>query len=158
MKSFLKFLFIIFLIGSGLVIVVLAFYFYENFNPKRIRKIKDAISSQLKDVESELDFTPPIRDVEETLDPIVKEVKKTKKKAQKKVAKEVKMLQKKISKRQGEILDYLEENNDIAISDIMKNFSSVSSRTLRRDLSKLEELGHVRQVGKTKDSRYKFLN
>jgi DeoR/GlpR family transcriptional regulator of sugar metabolism len=41
--------------------------------------------------------------------------------------------------------------------ELSSAFPAVTQRTLRRDMDKLESLGVVKQVGKTRDSYYELL-
>lgn len=61
-----------------------------------------------------------------------------------------------LSGRQEEIYQSIKENGQLGMSDIAKRINGVSTRTLRRDMIKLENLGLVRHIGKTKDSIYKL--
>ncbi len=97
-----------------------------------------------------------------------KEIKKDKnfQKAQsavKEIVKKVKPANKKTTplstgvNRIDKIQKLLSDKSEIAIPDIRKHFAGVSERTLRRDMDKLEKMGVVKQVGKTKNSYYEIL-
>lgn len=61
-----------------------------------------------------------------------------------------------ISKRQKDILSSLKLKKKLSMKDLQSEFKSVTSRTLRRDLSKLVELKLIKKEGNTKDSIYKM--
>ncbi len=59
--------------------------------------------------------------------------------------------------RQQKIQKYLKTKEMVSVKDLVKGFPDVTTRTLRRDMAKLEALGIVKQKGKTKDSLYQIL-
>ncbi len=59
--------------------------------------------------------------------------------------------------RQQQLLDYLRTNLDSKMSNVSAAFSTVTPRTLRRDMEKLESMGFIRQQGKTRDTVYKVM-
>jgi len=59
-----------------------------------------------------------------------------------------------LNQRQIEILNYIRNFDKFTMLDISNKFKGVSERTLRRDMDKLELIGFVVQVGKTRDSYY----
>ena len=62
-----------------------------------------------------------------------------------------------LNERQKNLLEKLKSKDVSTVSEINDSFPEVSTRTLRRDLSKLEKLGFIKQLGKTKNTRYKYL-
>ncbi len=76
-----------------------------------------------------------------------------------KVLKEPKPITKKrdiknLNSRQLEILKLLDKREVLLPSDIYSLHPQVSTRTLRRDMTSLVELGMVKQEGSTKDTKY----
>jgi len=61
----------------------------------------------------------------------------------------------KTSTRQKAILALVKERPSVRLEDIAPHFSSISSRTLRRDLEALEEAGFVRREGTTNNVSYR---
>lgn len=59
-----------------------------------------------------------------------------------------------LSARQEEIYQLIRSDKRVTISDVEDVVPNVSNRTLRRDLNKLEKLGLIKQMGKTRDSYY----
>ena len=62
-----------------------------------------------------------------------------------------------LNARQKDILNYIKNNSQAKMSTVSKIFSEVTPRTLRRDLGKLEQMGFLRQEGKTRDAVYKIV-
>lgn len=62
-----------------------------------------------------------------------------------------------LNSRQEDILDFVRSNSNAKMSDVSRLFSRVTPRTLRRDLEKLEQLGFLKQEGKTRDAVYKII-
>lgn len=62
-----------------------------------------------------------------------------------------------LNARQQKIQKYLKIKERVSVKDLVKGFPDVTTRTLRRDMAKLEALGIVKQKGKTKDSLYQIL-
>lgn len=62
-----------------------------------------------------------------------------------------------VSERGKKLLGYIKANKHLTMSDIRVKFSSVTARTLRRDLDKLEDRGLIEQLGKTRGSSYRYL-
>jgi predicted HTH transcriptional regulator len=60
----------------------------------------------------------------------------------------------KLNDRQENILKLFKKRNILLPTDIYAIAPSLSTRTLRRDMTKLVELGFVVQEGNTKDTRY----
>jgi len=59
-----------------------------------------------------------------------------------------------LNSRQLEILKLLDKRKVLLPSDIYELHPQVSTRTLRRDMTSLVELGMVKQEGSTKDTKY----
>lgn len=59
-----------------------------------------------------------------------------------------------LNDRQSKLLLLIREKGKAEMNDFRSEFSSVTPRTLRRDLNKLEELNLVAKQGKTKSARY----
>ncbi len=59
-----------------------------------------------------------------------------------------------LNSRQLEILKLLDKREVLLPSDIYALHPQVSTRTLRRDMTSLVELGMVKQEGSTKDTKY----
>ncbi|MCS7318065.1 MAG: DeoR family transcriptional regulator [Candidatus Dojkabacteria bacterium] len=62
--------------------------------------------------------------------------------------------QQKLNVRQKKILNIIKTLDYISVSDLSKKIRNVSTRTLRRDMDRLEKLGILKQNGKTKDTIY----
>ena len=56
--------------------------------------------------------------------------------------------------RQKKIINLFGESNAVTNSQVEQAIKGVTRRTLRRDLTELEEMGLIRQHGKTKGSYY----
>jgi predicted HTH transcriptional regulator len=63
-----------------------------------------------------------------------------------------------LNKRQEQIYNMIRDRGEVNMQALTKKFSQVSSRTLRRDMTQLEELGLISQSGKTKNSIYKIVS
>ena len=61
----------------------------------------------------------------------------------------------KLSIRQKKIVDIIEEKGEVQTGEILSSFDGMSKRTLRRDLEKLSQDGHVKRFGKTSQIYYK---
>ena len=72
----------------------------------------------------------------------------------KKTKNKIKSSRDNLNRRQKQIIDLFDREEKITNEMISSEISNVSRRTLRRDLSVLEEKGYIRQVGKTKGSYY----
>jgi Fic family protein len=59
-----------------------------------------------------------------------------------------------LNNRQKEILKLFNKREVLLPTDIYSVAPNVSTRTLRRDMDKLEELGFVLKEGSTKDTKY----
>lgn len=60
----------------------------------------------------------------------------------------------KLNQRQEDILKLFRKRDTLLPTDVYSIAPNLSTRTLRRDMTKLVELGFVVQEGNTKDSRY----
>lgn len=155
MSNFLKLVFFLFLLFSGLIVFVVIYYFFKFQKDGSVNKYKDFASKKAKEISKDSDFKKLQKEFPKDLKSAHKEVEKDLKRAKKIVDKEVKEVKKLLSERQEEIVDFINRVDEMSVSDIVEKFKEVTPRTLRRDLEKLENLGFVRQIGKTKDSRYK---
>ncbi len=97
--------------------------------------------------------------VEKPVQKIVKEVSKDVKKSEKQIKKKVAALNSAsgLNERQDKILAMVKNKRKLNMMEIASEFADVTSRTLRRDMEKLEKQKLVRQVGKTRDSFYELL-
>jgi methyl-accepting chemotaxis protein len=59
-----------------------------------------------------------------------------------------------LNERQNELLSIVKEKRKMNMMELANEFKNVTQRTLRRDMEKLEALGKVQQVGRTRDSFY----
>lgn len=59
-----------------------------------------------------------------------------------------------LNSRQEEILKHLSLKKIIEMKDIKSFFPEVTTRTLRRDMNKLEDSGMIKREGSTKASKY----
>jgi predicted HTH transcriptional regulator len=59
-----------------------------------------------------------------------------------------------LSARQSQIFESIRASEKSSMKQLASLFQNISDRTLRRDLSKIEALGLIEQVGKTKNSYY----
>lgn len=66
----------------------------------------------------------------------------------------VKIKSKNLNERQQGILKLIKKRNVVLPSDIYSLNPNVSTRTLRRDMDVLVELGFVKQEGSTRDTKY----
>lgn len=155
MSNFLKFIFLLFLVFSGLIVFVIIYYFFKFQKDGSVEKYKEYASKKVKEISKDSDFKKLQKEFPKDLKNAHKEVQKDLKKAKKIVDKEVKEVRKLLSERQEQIMDFIDKVDEMAVSDIVQKFKEVTPRTLRRDLEKLENLGFVKQIGKTKDSKYK---
>ena len=115
---------------------------------------------------SQLVKSQPVKDLKKYLSKIEKPVKK----AMDQVSKDAKKTEKKIGKkiatlnivsglneRQDKILSILKNKRKLNMMEMASEFGDVTSRTLRRDMEKLEKQKIIRQVGKTRDSFYELI-
>jgi DNA repair ATPase RecN len=135
---------------------------YEKFSDT-IEKNKAEILEEVREFEKEVsknkEFKKAKAAVEEFVAEAPERVEEVVEKVQKKVA-QVKKASKPLSTGVGRIdqlQSFVSNKSEITIPEIRKHFSSVSERTLRRDMEKLENMGVVKQVGKTKNSFYRVL-
>ena len=61
-----------------------------------------------------------------------------------------------LNSRQESIYQVIKRMQQAAMPDFVTKVAGVTTRTLRRDLTKLQKLGLIEQVGKTKDSFYRL--
>lgn len=59
-----------------------------------------------------------------------------------------------LNSRQEKILEILSLKGEVTVEELMGKIKSVSERTLRRDMGKLEEYGFSKKQGNTKGSKY----
>lgn len=167
MKNFFRALFLLIAISSlvGIVFIV-GYYIYKNLDLFKglLKNIEDKISDYeltSKEVDS---LANDVVQLEKKIEKDVKgDVKKVKKEVSKKVSKIAPVKKVKSDKnetlnaRQKEVLSYIKQNSNSKMSSVSKIFNKVTPRTLRRDLEKLEQLGLLRQEGKTRDAIYKIV-
>ena len=72
----------------------------------------------------------------------------------KKTKNKIKSARDNLNMRQKKILSLFDKEEKITNEMISSRIQNVSKRTLRRDLTYLEDKGYIRQVGKTKGSYY----
>lgn len=61
-----------------------------------------------------------------------------------------------LNSRQESMYQVVKKLSQATMPDFVNKVAGVTTRTLRRDLTKLQKLGLIEQVGKTKDSFYKL--
>ena len=59
-----------------------------------------------------------------------------------------------LSTRQKKVLQYISDNKEAEVSDLAKILPDVSKRTIRRDLDKLSQFGHIKKHGRTNGAKY----
>ena len=64
---------------------------------------------------------------------------------------------KKFPDRLTRIKSLFDAGETLTVSQIHSEIGDVTPRTIRRDLTRLEEDGFIKQIGMTRDSRYKRL-
>lgn len=177
MKNYFKSLILIFSILSGAFVLLVAFYFWNKylkngFDQKKLerdikryvkkiekvkKELKNEINSEIESISNRIESN-----LEESLQSsIVKtelsQIASPKKSAKKKVVTSPKSAKgTSLNERQSELLNYISIKGSTGMSEISQNFGNVSERTLRRDMDKLESLGKVVQLGRTKNSTYKL--
>lgn len=62
----------------------------------------------------------------------------------------------KLAGRSKQVLKFIQKEGGVTMTRMQKRFKTVTPRTLRRDLDKLEKLGYIRQSGRTKNSFYEL--
>ncbi len=78
---------------------------------------------------------------------------KTKQKAQ---PNKKKVVDFELSDRQESIYQLIRKEGELDMKSVQDKVAGVSDRTLRRDMTKMEKLGLIKQVGKTRNSVYKL--
>lgn len=176
MKSFLKGFFVLVSILSLFGIIFLfVYYIKKNFGlfKNLVKDIKFGLVSDLNVSDADVDtIKKDLAKIEERVEkdlvevkdlvedkisprlPIVINLNKNKVLVNKKT---VRLKKGELGLRQKEILNYAKLNSAVKMSDLSRVFKKVTPRTLRRDLGKLEQLGLLRQEGKTKDAIYKIV-
>ena len=119
---------------------------------RTLEQNRDGLMDEVKEFEQEILKDKNFQKAKETVREIVKKV-APKTPAPTKITSNLSTGVNRIDKIQRLISD----KTEIAIPEIRKHFAGVSERTLRRDMDKLEKLGVVKQVGKTKNSYYELL-
>lgn len=104
---------------------------------KRAKEKLDQSLNELNTSETTVKVRERVEDVKQELEEQVKNVK--------------------LTKRQKEIVKHLEQAGELGMKELSDIFGQVTPRTLRRDLSQLETLGIVKQLGRTKNSFYRLL-
>lgn len=59
-----------------------------------------------------------------------------------------------LNERQRRVLSLFNRKKEIIMTDVAVSVRGVTKRTLRRDLTKLVDMGLIRQKGLTKDAKY----
>lgn len=95
----------------------------------------------------------------DTLENIKDDLSKEVGNVKKQVKKQKESLAEVLADRQGEIAKFIKsmQKEAFEIKDIAQRFKNVSERTLRRDMQKLEKMGMIKQVGTTRNSKYKII-
>ncbi len=80
------------------------------------------------------------------------------KSVKRKLEKRNKEMELELNQRQLEMREFIKglQKDTFDIKNLGERFVDVSTRTIRRDLEKLEKSGVVRQIGKTRDSLYQI--
>jgi hypothetical protein len=116
-------------------------------------EVTKEVKNKLADLEDKIQ-----EQVETTKSEVIAEVVKTKKQLLKskpvKLVKSIQVNTSKGSPRTNALLGYIKAEKHTTMSNIRGKFPSVTARTLRRDLEKLEEQGYIAQSGKTRNSSY----
>ena len=94
-----------------------------------------------------------------TLENIKSDFQKETKKIVKEVNKQKEQLVETFSVRQEDLVGFIKsmQKEAFEIKEIAERFKNVSERTLRRDMQKLENMGMIKKVGSTRDSKYKII-
>lgn len=164
----------ILLVVSGAAVFYFIFKFFKK--TKNLDKYLAKVNLEREDISNAIEnATENIRDaVEERVPelsvPLRKVEKKIRANVKKKVASVEKKIEKKIAKieksaqkiagandRQNNILSIIKDKRKLNMTELAQNFKEVTQRTLRRDMEKLESLGIVKQVGRTRDSHYEIV-
>lgn len=159
MKNYLKIIIFLILCFTGLIFIVIAIYFFSLNKAKRLNillqflNINKRSNSKIENKIIEKVEVAKEDKIEKNLEAKVGPKPKTIKSK----VNNTKNIEKKLSERQKDVLKIFSNKSEITLSDIVNKFQNVSSRTLRRDLSKLEELSYIKQFGKTKNSIYKSI-
>lgn len=177
MKNYFKALVVIFTILSGAFVFVIGFYFWNKyfkngFNQEKLEKdikkyvkniekvkkeLKNEINSEIESISNRIESS-----LEESLQSEIAlsefpQKVPSKKSTKKKIVTSTKSAKGiSLNERQSELLSYISNKGSVGMSEISQNFINVSERTLRRDMDKLESLGKVTQLGRTKNSTYKL--
>jgi predicted HTH transcriptional regulator len=151
MNAFIKTIFFLFLVSTGLIFVALAYYLFKLGKFDKVKdKLKDGVGDLQKKVEESEIFEAIQKDVVPFIESYTNKEEKVTSPEKEKSSSSAQI-------RQDAILKFLQSNIEATISEITDEFNDVSPRTLRRDMDKLEKSGLVKQFGKTKDSRYKYI-
>lgn len=135
---------------------------YEKFSDT-LEKNKSEIMEEVREFEKEVSKNKEFKKAKAAVEEFVAEAPERVSKAVKTVQKQVATAQKSSKPltsgvgRLDKLETFLNGKSEVTIPEISKHFSTVSERTLRRDMDKLEDKGVVKQVGKTKNSYYKVL-
>ncbi len=177
MKNFLKSIFILLSIFSVIGIVVLIFVYIKR-NIKIFTDLYNEIEASFRDgkldskeQEKVVDAANVIKDeIQKDVKDIQKDVKEEEvvipvKKVIKNFSKDISKVKRKnavlskggLNSRQEQIFNYIKLNSEVKMSSVSQIFNKVTPRTLRRDFEKLQQLGLVRQEGKTRDAVYKII-
>jgi uncharacterized membrane protein YgaE (UPF0421/DUF939 family) len=117
-------------------------------NEEILSKKKEEVVDDLKDYLSKVE--KPMKSIvkEVKQNPIVKNLKPVLKTAA------LKSNVSGLNERQDSIVSMIEDKRKLNMAEISTKFPGITSRTLRRDMEKLEKLKITKQIGKTRDSYY----
>ncbi|MCA9379263.1 DeoR family transcriptional regulator [Candidatus Dojkabacteria bacterium] len=111
-------------------------------------KIKTEVEKHVKELVS-----TAVQKADQRIEPIVREVRQQAQEMQNAPRPTTNAFQ--LSDRQEQIYQFIKQSGEANMPAISALVTGVTNRTLRRDMTKLEKLGLVRQVGKTRGSVYK---
>jgi predicted HTH transcriptional regulator len=62
-----------------------------------------------------------------------------------------------LTQRQIDLLNFITKNKEVDMARLRINFTNITERTIRRDLSKLQAIGSIIKLGSTKQAVYKII-
>lgn len=133
--------------------------FKQNMTHDQVtQKVKEALNNLIQDVSATAkknfkDFN--LSENEETFQKPRKNLKKQEPKLKSQVTH--KFNQRQLNSRQFALLEEITKKRKLNMREVSKLLPEVSERTLRRDMDRLENIGLIRQVGKTRDSYYEII-
>jgi len=139
MKIFFKFLFFVIAIVFFGWLYIVYLYLHQD-NKQTLENIKDDLEKEVRVV------SKAVKKETDTISKIVK--------------KQVGDIAEVVSDRQSEMEKFIKsmQKEAFEIKDIAERFKDVSERTLRRDMQRLEKTGLIKQMGSTRNSKYKILS